>query len=109
MQSPNPPSASERAIRAKIAKRFVTEYAYQHNREIPSQRDVDRHVENEIWLSKVFGISPWFEQDIWDLVYDHGVTGTSGRDKERLDALCAEHEIPNTNVACRNKVKVRLS
>jgi hypothetical protein len=98
-------SHAERAVRAKIAKRFRTDFAYKNNRQMPSNEEVDRHVENEIWLGRVFGISPWFEQEIWDLVYDEQAVGT---DKERLDALCTENMIPAGNIACRNKVQVRL-
>jgi hypothetical protein len=108
----NPPSTpksqSERAVRARLAKRFATVYAFKNNCKMPSTEAINKHVDYEMHLSKVFSLSPGFEQDVWDLVYDEGVQGASGIDKERLDALCDEWDIPEASLACRNKVKVQL-
>jgi hypothetical protein len=109
MNSPSTPkSQSERAVRARLEKRFATLHAYKNNCQMPSTEAINKHVDYEMHLSKVFSLSPGFEQDVWDLVYDEGVQGASGVDKERLEALCDEWKIPEASLACRNKVKVQL-
>jgi hypothetical protein len=99
-------SQSERAVRAKLEKRFATIHAFKNNCRIPSRDEIEKHVNYEIHLSKIFTLSPGFEQDVWDMVYDDGVKGASGADKQCLEELCNDWEIPEANIACRNKVKV---
>jgi hypothetical protein len=43
------------------------------------------------------------------LVYDEGLTGASGDDKQCLENLCNEWKIPAGSLACREKVKVMHS
>jgi hypothetical protein len=99
-------SQSERAVRAQLEKRFATIYAFKNNCKLPTRKEIDKHVDYEMHLSKVFSLWSEFEQDIWDLVYDEGVQGVSGVDKDRLDALCDEWKVPEASIACRQKVKV---
>jgi hypothetical protein len=111
MQSPHTPttSQSERAVRAKLEKWFSTIYAFTNNCKVPSREAIDKHVNYEIHLSKVFTLGNQFEQDIWNLVYDAGVKGASGDDKQRLEDLCDKWEVPEASLAIRNKVKVLLA
>jgi hypothetical protein len=106
MQSPGTPSIAERAIRRQLETRFITLYAFMNNCKTPSREQIDHHVDYEMHLSKVFRLSPGFEQDIWDMVYDEGVEGASGDDQDRLEALCDEWKVPEGSLACRKKVKV---
>jgi hypothetical protein len=89
-----------------VEKRFTTDYAYKNRRALPSKEDGDKHVDSELRLSKIFSLSEWFKQEVWDLVYDEGMSGVSGPDKNRFEALCDSYMIPKYSVACRNKVKV---
>jgi hypothetical protein len=109
MDSPRTPlSQSQRNMRAQIEKRFSTDYAYKSRRSLPTKEEVDKHVDDEIRRSRIYGLSDWFKDEVWDLVYDHGMLGVSGPDKERFEALCDSHCIPKENIACRNKVKVGI-
>jgi hypothetical protein len=96
-----PASHSETTVRAKVARKYTIDYAYNNNRAIPSKEEVDKHVEDEMRRSRIFGISPGFEEQIWALVYDG-----DGATKKSVDALCEEWKIPAASVACRNKVQV---
>jgi hypothetical protein len=100
------PSHSERAVRAQIRKKFITAYAYKNHRQIPTTKQIDKAVEDEMMICKVFKISSSFEEEIWSMIYDEGMRSASGTDKERFDALCARWAIPEDSLACRNKVKV---
>jgi hypothetical protein len=99
-------SKAERAVRAKVAKEYVTAYAYRNSCEIPTRAEIEQYVEDEMTRAKVFAISEEFEQDIWSLVYDERLVGASGDDKRRLLKLCDEWKIPAGSIACREKVKV---
>jgi hypothetical protein len=99
-------SKAERAVRAKIAKAFITGYCYRHRDQMPTKEEIEQHVADEMTRAKVFGISQEFEEEIWALVYDEALTGASGDDKKRLENLCNEWSIPAGGLACREKVKV---
>jgi hypothetical protein len=74
---------------------------------MPTTEQIEKVVEDEIMMSKVFKISSSFEEEIWSMIYDEGMRSASGTDKERFEALCARWKIPEGSLACRNKVKVR--
>jgi hypothetical protein len=93
-------------VRNQVRKKFVTTYAYKNRRQIPTTEQIEKAVEDEMTISKVFKISSSFEEEIWGMIYDEGMRGASGTDKERFDALCARWAIPEDSLACRNKVKV---
>jgi hypothetical protein len=101
-------SQSKLKIRRKVEKRFTTDYAYRNRIALPPKDLVDKHVDDEMVLSWVFGLSSWFKDEVWDLVYDHGMRGVGGADKERFEALCERNNLPQASVACREKVKVRI-
>jgi hypothetical protein len=107
-RSQGPISQSKLKVRRKVEKRFTTDYAYRNRIALPPKDLVDKHVDDEMVLSWVFGMSSWFKDEVWDLVYDHGMRGVGGPDKERFEALCERNNLPQGNVACREKVKVRI-
>jgi hypothetical protein len=107
MVSQSTPSRSEHAVRSQIRKKFVENYAYKNRRQIPTTEQIEKAVEDEMMICKVFKISSSFEEEIWSMIYDEGMRGASGTDKERFEALCARWKIPEGSLACRNKVKVR--
>jgi hypothetical protein len=77
-------SQSKLKIRRKVEKRFTTDYAYRNRIALPPKDLVDKHVDDEMVLSWVFGLSSWFKDEVWDLVYDHGMRGVGGTDNERF-------------------------
>jgi hypothetical protein len=107
-ERPTSMSQAKLKLRRKVEKRYTTDYAYRNRLALPPKDLVDKHVDDEMVLSWVFGLSSWFKDEVWDLVYDHGMRGVGGVDKERFEALCESNNIPQTNVACREKVKVRI-
>jgi hypothetical protein len=101
-------SQAKLKLRRKVEKQYTTDYAYRNRIALPPKDLVDKHVDDEMVLSWVFGLSSWFKDEVWDLVYDHGMRGVGGADKERFEALCESNNLPQGNVACREKVKVRI-
>jgi hypothetical protein len=90
----SPTSQAKFKLRRKVEKRYTTDCAYKNPHKLPSKEEVDKHVDDEMVLSWVFGMSKWFKDEVWDLVYDHGMRGVGGPDKERFEALCESNNIP---------------
>jgi hypothetical protein len=100
-----PDYQATRALRLRGVRNFVKYHLQQHGK-VPSKKQIDQHVTNDMQLAKVMPLNDDMIAEIWKLVYDHGVRGLGGGDGKRIEELCDEWEIEKTSTAVRNRVRV---
>jgi hypothetical protein len=103
--SDTPDYRATRALRLRGVRNFVKYHVQQHGK-VPSKKQIDQHVTNDMQLAKVMPLNDDMIAEIWKLVYDHGVRGLGGEDGKRIEELCDEWEIEETSTAVRNRVRV---